>query len=128
MIYTYDETTGGAKRIDWDLTDSDLTKDEEQALETLIRRFLSRRPFANDIEDIDFSLSINVTGKWHDEYPDYSGIGEEYDLSELKEESSIPVNFTENQLDNLYRFVNANRHRNGYLFEIVDVLKKASKS
>ena len=128
MLYTYDSTTGGAKRIDWDLTDSDLTKDEEQALETLIRRFLSRRPFANDIEDIDFSLSINVTGKWHDEYPDYSGIGEEYDLSELKEESSIPVNFTENQLDNLYRFVNANRHRNGYLFEIVDVLKKASKS
>ena len=38
------------------------------------------------------------------------------------------VLMTENQLDNLYRFVNANRHRNGYLFEIVDVLKKASKS
>ena len=84
MLYTYDSMTGGAKRIDWDLTDNDLTKDEEQALETLIRRFLSRRPFANDIEDIDFSLSINVTGKWHDEYPNYEGVGEEYDLSELE--------------------------------------------
>ena len=119
--------TGGAKRIDWDLTDSDLTKDEEKELETLIRKFLSKRPFSNDIEDIDFSLSINVTGKWHDKYPDYLGVGEEYDLSELKE-STIPVNFTESQLDNLYQFVNANRHRNGYLPELADVLKKASNS
>ena len=127
MLFTYDSMTGGAKRIDWDLTDSDLTKDEEKELETLIRKFLSKRPFSNDIEDIDFSLSINVTGKWHDKYPDYLGVGEEYDLSELKE-STIPVNFTESQLDNLYQFVNANRHRNGYLPELADVLKKASNS
>ena len=127
MLYTYDETTGGAKRIDWDLTDSDFTKDEQKELETLIRKFLATKPFANDIEDIDFSLNIDVTGKWHDEYPDYSGVGEEYDLSELQE-SNIPVNFTENQLDNLYRFVNANQHRNGYLPELAAVLQKASKS
>ena len=76
--------TGGAKRIDWDLTDSDLTKDEQKELETLIRKFLANKPFANDIEDIDFSLSINVTGKWHDEYPNYEGVGGEYDLSELE--------------------------------------------
>ena len=119
--------TGGAKRIDWDLTDSDLTKDEEKELETLVRKFLSKRPFANDIEDIDFSLNINVTGKWHDEYPDYSGVGEEYSFTGLKE-LSIPVTFTENQLDNLYRFVNVNQHRNGYLPEIALLLKKASKS
>ena len=37
------------------------------------------------------------------------------------------VLMTENQLDNLYRFVNANRHRNGYLPELVAVLRKASK-
>ena len=36
MIFTYDSTTGGAKRIDWDLTCSDLTKDEDKELETLI--------------------------------------------------------------------------------------------
>ena len=84
MLYTYDSMTGGAKRIDWDLTDSDLNKDEQKELETLIRKFLSKRPFSNDIEDIDFSLSINVTGKWHDEYPNYEGVGEEYDLSELE--------------------------------------------
>ena len=84
MIFTYDSTTGGAKRIDWDLTCSDLTKEEDKELETLIRKFLAKRPFANDIEDIDYSLSINVTGKLHDEYPDYPGVGEEYDLSELE--------------------------------------------
>ena len=22
-------------------------------------------------EDIDFDISVNVTGKWHDEFPDY---------------------------------------------------------
>ena len=25
-------------------------------------------------EDIDFDISVNVTGKWHDEFPDYSHI------------------------------------------------------
>ena len=85
MIFTYDSTTSGAKRIDWDLTCSDLTKDEDKELETLIRKFLAKKPFANDIEDIDYSLNITVIGKWHDEYPNYPGIGEEYDLSELTE-------------------------------------------
>jgi len=126
MIYTYDSTTGGAKRIDWDLTCSDLTKEEDKELETLIRKFLAKRPFANDIEDIDYSLSINVTGKWHDEYPDYTGVGEEYDLSELTE-SNIPVNFTEDQFNNLYNFINVNQHRNGYLPEILNVLKRSKK-
>ena len=74
MIFTYDSTTGGAKRIDWDLTCSDLTKEEDKELETLIRKFLAKKPFANDIEDIDYSLEIRVTGKWHDEFPDYSHI------------------------------------------------------
>ena len=32
-----------------------------------------------------------------------------------------------NQINNLYRFINANQHRNKDLSEIVDVLKKASK-
>ncbi len=89
MIYTYDSTTGGAKRIDWDLTCSDLTKEEDKELETLIRKFLTKRPFANDIEDIDYSLSINVTGKWHDEYPDYGDLGEEFDTSQLEEENIL---------------------------------------
>ena len=85
MIYTYDETTGGAKRIDWDLTCSDLTKEEDKELETLIRKFLAKKPFANDIEDIDYSLNINVTGKWHDEYPDYHGLEEVEFIEEVEE-------------------------------------------
>ena len=89
MIYTYDETTGGAKRIDWDLTGFDLTKDEDKELETLIRKFLANKVFANDIEDIDYSLEIRVTGKWHDEYPDYGNLGEEFDTSELEEENVL---------------------------------------
>tara|TARA_R100001509_G_scaffold111238_1_gene66716 strand:- start:952 stop:1341 length:390 start_codon:yes stop_codon:yes gene_type:complete len=124
MIYTYDETTGGAKRIDWDLTCSDLTKEEDKELETLIRKFLAKKPFANDIEDIDYSLNINVTGKWHDEYSDYSGVGEEYDLSELTE-SNIPVDFTKDQFNNLYHFINVNKDRNEYLPEILNVLKRS---
>jgi hypothetical protein len=87
MIFTYDSTTNGSKRIDWDLTCSDLTKNEDKELETLIRKFLAKKPFANDIEDIDYSLEIRVIGKWHDEYPNYPGVGEEYDLSELKEQN-----------------------------------------
>ena len=89
MIYTYDETTGGAKRIDWDLTGFDLTKDEDKELETLIRKFLANKVFANDIEDIDYSLEIRVTGKWHDKYPDYGNLGEEFDTSELEEENVL---------------------------------------
>ena len=89
MLYTYDETTGGAKRIDWDLTDSDFTKDEQKELETLIRKFLATKPFANDIEDIDYSLELRVTGKWHDEYPDYGDLGEEFDTSQLEEENVL---------------------------------------
>ena len=126
MIFTYDSTTSGAKRIDWDLTCSDLTKDEDKELETLIRKFLAKKPFANDIEDIDYSLNITVIGKWHDEYPNYPGIGEEYDLSELTE-SNIPVDFTEDQFNNLYHFINVNKDRNEYLPEILNVLKKSKE-
>ena len=124
MIFTYDSTTGGAKRIDWDLTCSDLTKEEDKELETLIRKFLVKKPFANDIEDIDYSLEIRVTGKWHDEYPDYAGVGEEYDLSELTK-LNIPVDFTEDQFNNLLHFINVNKDRNEYLPEILNVLKRS---
>ena len=84
MIFTYDSTTSGAKRIDWDLTCNDLTQEEDKELQALLEKFLAKRPFANDIEDIDYSFEIRVTGKWHDEYPNYEGVGEEYDLSELE--------------------------------------------
>ena len=89
MIYTYDSTTGGAKRIDWDLTCSDLTKEEDKKLQSLIRKFLAKKPFGNDIEDIDYSLEIRVIGKWHDEYPDYGDLGQEFDTSELEEENVL---------------------------------------
>ena len=89
MIYTFDETTGGAKRIDWDLTCSALTKEEDKQLETLIRKFLAKKPFSNDIEDIDYSLEIRVIGKWHDEYPDYGDLREEFEVSELEEENVL---------------------------------------
>ena len=135
MIYTYDSTTSGAKRIDWDLTCNDLTKEEDKELETLIRKFLAKKPFANDIEDIDYSLEIRVIGKWHDEYPNYEGVGEEYDLSELSsiddcvhKEANMTVKFTKNQLDNLFHFINVNQHRNGYLPEILNVLKKSMEN
>ena len=38
MIFTYDSTTSGAKRIDWDLTCSDLTKEEDKELQTLLEK------------------------------------------------------------------------------------------
>jgi len=126
MIFTYDSTTGGAKRIDWDLTCSDLTKEEDKELETLIRKFLAKKPFANDIEDIDYSLEIRVIGKWHEEYPDYEGVGAEYDLSELTQ-SNIAVDFTEDQFNNLYHFINVNKDRNEYLPEILNVLKRSKE-
>ena len=74
MEKLYDETTGGAKRVDWQLTCVDWTNKEDEEFLTLIQKFLAKRPFANDIEDIDFDISVNVTGKWHDEFPDYSHI------------------------------------------------------
>tara|TARA_R100001460_G_scaffold15997_1_gene35224 strand:+ start:223 stop:471 length:249 start_codon:yes stop_codon:yes gene_type:complete len=74
MIKIYDETTGGAKRVDWQLTCLDWTDEEDKELITLITRFLAKRPFANDIEDLDIDLEVNVTGKWHDEFPNYSHI------------------------------------------------------
>jgi len=89
MLYTYDETTGGAKRIDWDLNGLDWTKEEDKEFLTLIQKFLAKRPFANDIEDIDFDVCVNVTGKWHDEYPDYGDLGEEFDTSQLEEENVL---------------------------------------
>ena len=40
--------------------------------------------------------------------------------------STKTIRFTENQFQNLYRFINANQHRNKELPEIVNVLKEAS--
>ena len=51
---------------------------------------------------------------------------DEYDLSELTK-SNILVDFTENQFNNLYRFVNVNQHRNKYLLEILNVLKRSKE-
>jgi len=128
MIYTYDETTRGAKRIDWDLTCADWTKEEDEELLSLVKKFLAKRPFADDYQDLDIDLRVSVIGKWHNEYPDYTGIGEEYDLNEIElSESDVTVKFRKNQINNLFRFINANQHRNEDLSEIIDVLRKASK-
>ena len=51
---------------------------------------------------------------------------DEYDLSELTK-SNILVDFTEDQFNNLYRFINVNRHRNDYLLEILNVLKRSKE-
>ena len=126
MIYTYDETTGGAKRIDWDLTCSDWTNEEDEELLSLVKKFLVKRPFADDYQDLDIDLRVSVIGKWHDEYPDYKGVGQEYDLSELTE-SNIPVDFTEDQFNNLYHFINVNKDRNQHLPEILNVLKRSKE-
>ena len=128
MIYTYDSTTSGAKRYVWQLTCIDWTNEEDKELIALVKTFLAKRPFANDIEDFDIDLEVDVIGKWHDEYPDYQDVGEEYDLNEIElSESDVTVKFRKNQINNLYRFINANQHRNKDLSEIVDVLRKASK-
>ena len=128
MIFTYDETSSGAKRIDWSLSSLDWTKEEDAEFQALIEKFLARRPFANDIQDIDFSIEAYVIGKWHKEYPDYKGVGEEYDLNEIElSESDVTVKFRKNQINNLFRFINTNRHRNKDLSEIVDVLKRSAK-
>ena len=128
MIYTYDSTTSGSKRYVWQLTCIDWTNEEDKELIALVKTFLANRPFANDIEDFDIDLEVDVIGKWHDEYPDYQDVGEEYDLNEIElSESDVTVKFRKNQINNLYRFINANQHRNKDLSEIVDVLKKASK-
>ena len=128
MIYTYDSTTTGAKRYVWQLTCIDWTNEEDKELIALVKTFLAKRPFANDIEDFDIDLEVDVIGKWHDEYPDYQDVGEEYDLNEIElSESDVTVKFRKNQINNLYRFINANQHRNKDLSEIVDVLRKASK-
>ena len=128
MIYTYDSTTSGAKRYVLQLTCIDWTNEEDKELIALVKTFLAKRPFANDIEDFDIDLEVDVIGKWHDEYPDYQDVGEEYDLNEIElSESDVTVKFRKNQINNLYRFINANQHRNKDLSEIVDVLRKASK-
>ena len=128
MIYTYDSTTSGAKRYVWQLTCIDWTNEEDKELIALVKTFLAKRPFANDIEDFDIDLEVDVIGKWHDEYPDYQDVGEEYDLNEIElSESDVTVKFRKNQINNLYRFINANQHRNKDLSEIVDGLRKASK-
>ena len=51
---------------------------------------------------------------------------DEYDLSELTG-SNIPVDFTEDQFNNLYHFINVNKDRNEYLPEILNVLKRSKK-
>ena len=51
---------------------------------------------------------------------------DEYDLSELTA-SNIPVDFTEDQFNNLYHFINVNKDRNEYLPEILNVLKRSKK-
>mgnify|MGYP003118236647 FL=1 len=89
MLYTYDETTGGAKRIDWDLNCLDWTKEEDQELLSLVKKFLAKRPFANDYQDLDIDLRVSIIGKWHDEYPDYGDLGEEFDTSQLEEENVL---------------------------------------
>ena len=128
MIYTYDSTTSGAKRYVWQLTCIDWTNEEDKELIALVKTFLAKRPFANDIEDFDIDLEVDVIGKWHDEYPDYQDVGEEYDLNEIElSESDVTVKFRKNQINNLYRFINANQQRNKDLSEIDDVLRKASK-
>ena len=129
MIYTYDSTTSGAKRYVWQLTCIDWTNEEDKELIALVKTFLAKRPFANDIEDFDIDLEVDVIGKWHDEYPDYQDVGEEYDLNEIElSESDVTVKFRKNQINNLYRFINTNQHRNKDLSEIVDVLRKSAKS
>ena len=47
---------------------------------------------------------------------------DEYDLSELTE-TNITVEFTEDQFNNLYRFIKANQHQNKDLPEILTVLQ-----
>ena len=89
MIYTYDETTSGAKRIDWDLNCTDWTKDEDEELLSLVKKFLAKRPFADDYQDLDIDLRVSVIGKWHDEYPDYGDLGEEFEVSQLEEENVL---------------------------------------
>ena len=89
MIYTYDETTSGAKRIDWDLNCTDWTKDEDAELLSLVKKFLAKRPFADDYQDLDIDLRVSVIGKWHDEYPDYGDLGEEFEVSQLEEENVL---------------------------------------
>ena len=42
-------------------------------------------------------------------------------------ESNIPVDFTEDQFNNLFHFINVNKHRNKYLIEILNVLKKSKE-
>ena len=42
-------------------------------------------------------------------------------------ESNIPVDFTEYQFNNLLHFINVNKHRNKYLIEILNVLKKSKE-
>ena len=42
-------------------------------------------------------------------------------------ESNIPVDFTEDQFNNLYHFINVNKDRNEYLPEILNVLKRSKE-
>ena len=42
-------------------------------------------------------------------------------------ESNISVDFTEDQFNNLYHFINVNKDRNEYLSEILNVLKKSKE-
>ena len=57
---------------------SDLTHEElkewQSTFQPWLEKILAKRPFGNDIEDLDYWFEVNVTGKWHDEFPDYSHI------------------------------------------------------
>tara|TARA_R100000455_G_C6128824_1_gene26961 strand:+ start:29 stop:289 length:261 start_codon:yes stop_codon:yes gene_type:complete len=78
MEKLFDKTTSGAKRVDWMFDSSDLTHEEFIEWQTMfqpwLEKVLAKRPFGNDIEDLDYWFEVNVTGKWHDEFPDYSHI------------------------------------------------------
>ena len=80
MEKLFDDNTaaGGGKRVDWGFSCNDLTHEEFKEWQAMfqpwLEKVLSKRPFGNDIEDLDYWFEVNVTGKWHDEFPDYSHI------------------------------------------------------
>ena len=80
MRKIFDDNTwrGGSKRVDFDITWSDLNAEEREEYDAFFRPFIkkviSRFPFADDYQDLDWEFSCNTTGIWHDEFPDYSMI------------------------------------------------------
>ena len=78
MEKLFDKTTSGSKRVDWMFDSSDLTHEEYIEWQTMfqpwLEKILAKRAFGNDIVDLDYWFEVNVTGKWHNELPDYSHI------------------------------------------------------